>query len=46
MKPNQNLKKLSRFIATMLGRSPDEFGLVPDRQGFVSVKELLKAITE
>jgi putative RNA 2'-phosphotransferase len=46
MKPNQNLKKLSRFIATMLGRSPDEFGLIPDRQGFVSVKELLKAITE
>lgn len=30
----------------MLGRSPDEFGLVPDRHGFVAVKELLKAITE
>jgi putative RNA 2'-phosphotransferase len=46
MKPNQALKKLSRFIATMLGRSPDEFGLVLDKQGFVTVKELLKAITE
>ena len=46
MKPNQSLKKLSRFIATMLGRSPDEFGLIPDRQGFVPVKELLKALTE
>ena len=46
MKPSQALKKLSRFIATILGRIPDEFGLVPDRQGFVSVKDLLKAITE
>lgn len=46
MKPDSALKKLSRFIATMLGRSPDEFGLVPDRQGFVKVKELLKAISE
>ncbi|KPJ77147.1 MAG: hypothetical protein AMJ54_09030 [Deltaproteobacteria bacterium SG8_13] len=46
MKPEQALKKLSRYIATMLGRSPDEFGLVPDRQGFVQIKELLKAIGE
>ena len=46
MKPAQTLKKLSRFIATILGRSPDEFGLVPDEQGFVTIKELLKAITE
>ena len=46
MKPNQASKKISRFIATILGRHPDEFGLVPDEQGFVTVKELLKAITE
>ena len=46
MKPAQALKKLSRFIATMIGRSPDEFGLVTDEQGFVTIKELLKAITE
>ena len=46
MKPNAVLKKLSRFIAYILGRRPDEFGLVPDAQGFVPIKELLKAITE
>ena len=30
----------------MLGHRPDEFGLVPDIDGFVSLKELLKAIHE
>ena len=46
MKPNPVLKKLSRFIATILGCCPDEFGLVTDDQGFVKIKDLLKAITE
>ncbi len=30
----------------MLGQRPDEFGLIPDKKGFVSIKELLKAIHE
>ncbi len=30
----------------MLGRSPDEFGIVPDREGFVGLKELLQAVHE
>ncbi len=30
----------------VLGRRPDEFGLVPDSNGFIKIKELLKAITE
>ena len=30
----------------MLGRRPDEFGLVPDRDGFITFKELLQAIHE
>ena len=46
MKPDPAVRKLSRFIATILGRCPDEYGLVPDRRGFVKTKELLKAITE
>ena len=29
-----------------MGTSPDEFGLVPDQEGFISLKELLKAINE
>ena len=30
----------------MLGTRPDEFGLVPDREGYITIKELLKAINE
>jgi len=39
-------KHLAKFIFYMLGRRPDEFGLVPDTDGFVKIKELLKAICE
>jgi len=38
-----NLSRLMRYI---LGTSPDEFGLVPDQEGFIQLKELLKAINE
>ncbi len=37
---------LSKFIAYILERRPDEFGLVTDKEGFVKIKELIKAITE
>ena len=37
---------LSRFMVYILGHRPDEFGLVPDSNGFVSYKELLWAIHE
>ena len=30
----------------MLGHRPDEFGLVPDKDGFIKLKELLQAIHE
>lgn len=46
MKPKKVIKKHSKFLAYVLGRKPDEFGLVPDSKGFVKVKDLLKAITE
>jgi len=39
-------KQLAKLISYMLGRRPDEFGLVPDANGFVKIKELLKAIGE
>jgi putative RNA 2'-phosphotransferase len=39
-------KPLSRMLAYMLGRRPDEFGLVPAPDGFVKIKELLKAFSE
>jgi putative RNA 2'-phosphotransferase len=39
-------KKLSKLLAYILGRRPDEFGLVPDADGFIKVKELLQVISE
>lgn len=38
------LKNLSRLLTYVLGIQPDEFGLVPDEQGFVTSKSLLKAL--
>ena len=37
---------LAKFIAYILERRPDEFGLVTDKEGFIKIKELLKAISE
>jgi putative RNA 2'-phosphotransferase len=35
-----------KFLEYVLGRSPDEFGLVPDDEGFVKIKDLIKAIAD
>jgi putative RNA 2'-phosphotransferase len=37
---------LAKLISYMLGNKPAEFGLVPDRDGFVKTKEFLKAVCE
>jgi putative RNA 2'-phosphotransferase len=39
-------QSLAKLITYILGRRPDEFGLVTDTEGFVKIKELLKALTE
>jgi len=46
MQKNKLIKKLSKFLGYVLGRNPDEFGLVPDKDGYVKIKELIKALTE
>ena len=38
-----NLSHLMRYI---LGNKPDEFGLVPDKEGYIAIKEFIKAIKE
>jgi putative RNA 2'-phosphotransferase len=46
---NKNIRKvqtLSRLLHYILGTRPDEFGLVPDQEGFIPIKELLKVIHE
>ena len=39
-------KQLAKFIDYILSRRPDEFGLVLDADGYVKIKELLKAVNE
>ena len=39
-------KKLAKLLDYILGRRPDEFGLVTDRDGYVKIKDLLKALSE
>jgi len=39
-------KQLAKLVKYILGRRPDEFGLVADRDGSVKIKELIKAINE
>jgi len=44
MSRQKYLKRLSKLITYALGRRPDEFGLFPDPNGFVKLKDFLKAI--
>ena len=46
MKIQQSVNRLAKFSAYMLGRRPDEFGLLPDSNGFLKIKDFLKAISE
>jgi putative RNA 2'-phosphotransferase len=46
MNPKKETKKHSKFLCYILGHKPDEFGLVPDPDGFVKTREFLKAVTE
>ncbi len=39
-------QRLAKFLAYILERRPDEFGLVLDPDGFTAIKELLKAVHE
>ena len=41
-----DLKKQAKFLKYILGLRPDEFGLVPDKEGYVKIKDLLKAVHE
>ncbi len=39
-------KKLEKLIFYVLGRRPDEFGLIPDEKGFFRLKDLHRALIE
>jgi putative RNA 2'-phosphotransferase len=46
MQQPKALRKLAKLMEYVLGRRPDEFGLVPDENGYVRIKDLLKALSE
>ncbi len=46
MKYHRMSCQLVKFLTYVLGRRPDEFGLVPDSEGFIPLFRLLKAVCE
>jgi len=42
----KQVEQLARFLQYVIGRRPDEFGLVTDGQGYVPVSEVLKVLHE
>jgi len=46
MTPQQKVHQFSRMLAYILERHPEEFGLIPDPDGYVKIKDLLKALNE
>ncbi len=46
MSNQKSAKNLAKFLTYILGRRPDEFGLAPDDEGFVKIKDLIKSINE
>jgi putative RNA 2'-phosphotransferase len=43
---SRTLQTLAKMLTYALARRPDEFGLVPDAEGYVKIKDLLKALHE
>ena len=46
MSHKKSPQELAKILAYILGRHPAEFGLIPDRDGYVRIKELLKVFSE
>ena len=46
MAKQRSPEQLAKIISYILGRNPAEFGLVPDPDGFVKIKDFLKATSE
>ena len=46
MGTRKSVKQLEKWLKYILERRPDEFGLVPNPEGYVKIKDLLKAIGE
>lgn len=42
----KSIRILGKLLSYILGRKPDEYGLVPDEKGFVRMRHLLQALHE
>lgn len=40
----RGVKRLEKVLFSILGRQPDVFGLIPDEEGWISIKELYHAL--
>ncbi|MDR1394917.1 MAG: hypothetical protein LBK52_01935, partial [Deltaproteobacteria bacterium] len=45
-KAGRQRDSLEKIIFYILGTAPDEFGLLPDREGYVTVRELVGALRQ
>ncbi len=45
-KPSKTAETLAKFLTYALGRRPDEFGLVTDSRGYISLKALVQALRQ
>ncbi len=45
-KATKELKRIAKFLNYVMVLRPDEFGIIPDRNGYYKLKELLKALSE
>ncbi len=43
---NLKIKKVYKLLLYILSRKPDEFGIVPDDNGFVKIKELIQVFSQ
>jgi putative RNA 2'-phosphotransferase len=46
MNRQKQIKHFAKFSTYVLGRHPDEFGLVADDNGYIKIKEFIQAVTE
>ncbi len=46
MTPSKSTQQLAKFLDYVVARRPDAFGLVPDEEGYIRIKDLLKALSE
>ena len=46
MNRQKQIAQFAKLCEYIIGRNPDEFGLVPDNDGYIKIKEFLQAVTE